>query len=685
MTPSTPPRHLLVIAPQCPDQGLLTGLEETAESLHAVLLDEELGGCEPSPPDLPSLLCGLSVGRAEIDQSVRDAADRAGAAEAVLVIAFLGHGTTLGQTPKLAFMASDSHEDVATSVVDVGGLLTLALDAPGVRGVIAMVDTCRAGGAVPDLGGLAGGVRQGATSLSLLMSASAVESAHGLAYTRTLVRVLRDGLPDAGMFLSPQDVQEAVDKEAGTSSQLLTLNGLSLDARPWFARNARHRADDALLGPLGEQDLRLALDPLGDAAPALPIVTSGDLARLRRVLAALDRHPATADQHLAHALRTVDRLATAVRTREFILSSWPGSLPESERIRRAYVTAAGQPASASDGDELLRDCVESLCLRVPRAKGSPTAPLATFIAALAVEDGLAAGTPGLTGWARGIGAGVELVDAFAAQARRAAENRLRLVVSLHSAMADEWPETLLVWLLDGETLVGREDFRCPPTQAGVEQRLGAVLAWATRQARRTGFRLKHIDIAAPAALLACWRPEEARLGQRLGLHYDIVLRWSDRLNLPAHLCLINEFARNQLDEMKDDPATPVNWLDKAELSAVQKLVESLGNGCYGGALALRHRPERLQELLEPLLAYAPMVLWPDGTGDLPQASQDSVERNWARLPGEFSAAYRTSWKQGDPAQEHTDLARVRSVWLDEQWLDFCDAFANDSVDGENPR
>ncbi|SFF65852.1 hypothetical protein [Streptomyces mirabilis] len=532
MTPSTPPRHLLVIAPQCPDQGLLTELEETAESLHAVLLDEELGGCEPSPPGVASLLCGLGVGRAEIDQSVRDAADRAGAAEAVLVIAFLGHGTTLGQTPKLAFMASDSHEDVATSVVDVGGLLTVALDVPGVRGVIALVDTCRAGGAVPDLGGLAGGVRQGATSLSLLMSASAVESAHGLAYTRTLVRVLRDGLPGAGTFLSPEDVQEAVDKEAGTSSQLLTVIGLSLDARSWFTRNARHRAGGTLLGPLGEEDLRLALDPLGDAAPALPVLTSDDLTRLRRTLAALGRHPATADPPLAYALRTVDRLATAVRTREFLLSSWPGSLPKSERIRRAYVTAVGRPASASDGDELLRDCVESLCLRVPRAKGSPTAPLATFVAALAVEDGLAAETPGLTGWARGIGAGVELVDAFAAQARRAAENRLRLVVSLHSALADEWPETLLVWLLDGDTLVGREDFRCPPTQAGVEQRLGAVLAWATRQARCTGFRLRRIDIAAPSALLACWRPEEARLGQRLGLHYDIVLRWSDRLNPP---------------------------------------------------------------------------------------------------------------------------------------------------------
>uniref|UniRef100_UPI00131CA3B0 hypothetical protein n=1 Tax=Streptomyces sp. NRRL WC-3725 TaxID=1463933 RepID=UPI00131CA3B0 len=43
MTRSAPPRHLLVIAPQCPDQGLLTGLEEAGESLHAVLLDEELG------------------------------------------------------------------------------------------------------------------------------------------------------------------------------------------------------------------------------------------------------------------------------------------------------------------------------------------------------------------------------------------------------------------------------------------------------------------------------------------------------------------------------------------------------------------------------------------------------------------------------------------------------------------
>jgi hypothetical protein len=61
MTPPAPPRHLLVIAPQCPDQGMLDGLEDTARSLHAVLLDPAVGGCEKPPSGLSSLLCGPDV------------------------------------------------------------------------------------------------------------------------------------------------------------------------------------------------------------------------------------------------------------------------------------------------------------------------------------------------------------------------------------------------------------------------------------------------------------------------------------------------------------------------------------------------------------------------------------------------------------------------------------------------
>ncbi|MEU3879836.1 MULTISPECIES: vWA-MoxR associated conflict system protein [Streptomyces] len=686
MRRTTPARQLLVIAPQCPAMGLLTGLEDTAEALHRALLDPQLGGCEQDPSGAPSLLCGVDVQRDDVEKAVRAAAERAGEAEAVLILAFLGHGTNLGQVPKLSFMASDSREDVSTSVVDVGHLLGQSLDVHGVQGVVAVVDACHAGGASPNLDLLAGGVRQGATRLSLLMSAGATESSYGLAYTRALARILGEGLPGAGEFLSPVDVSEAVDNETGTDSRLVIVDGLSHQPRPWLARNAQHtiRAG-GLLRALGDEDLRRALEPFGEAVVDIPIATVGDLGRLRRTLESLEPAPATPDQHTVNALRVLDRLMDAARTSEFLSSSWPGRPLQSDRIRRAYAIAARRPAPDSDADELLRECVESLCLRVPLVKGSPTAPLTDFVAVLAMGDGLACDTPRLAAWARSRGATVELADAFAAQEQRAAEHRLRLVISLHAAVADEWPETLLAWLLDGDTPVDRKDFVCTPTQSGVELQLGAVLKWATVNARNTGFRLRCIDIAAPAALLASWRPEETRLGPRLGLHYDLVLRWSDRLSLPAHLGLINEFARQQLDAMKSGGA-PVSWLGRTETDELYELMGRIGDGWYERALALSHRPERLAELLELLLASAPIIFWPDGPEDLPAASRDSLERCWEQLPGEFSAAYRAAWRraagQPDPVDGHTDLARLRSVWLDEQWLDFCDWFETRSFDGE---
>ncbi len=688
MRPSVPGRHLLVIAPQCPDMGLLTGLEETAGALHRALTDPQLGGCAQAGPEVPSLLCGVDVKRDEVERAVRAAAERAGEAEAVLVLAFLGHGTNLGRVPKLSFMASDSLQDVSTSVVDVGHLLGQALDVHGVREVIALVDACHAGGAVPDLGLLAGGVREGVTRLSLLMAVSAGESAHDLAFSRALARFVGEGLPGAGEFLSPAEVRDVVNRATDTDSRLVTMDGLAYQPEPWLARNAQHTARaGGLLRAVGAADLRRALEPFGEAVTSLPITTVNDLGRLRGTLDALDQHAATTRQYIGYAQRVLDRLMDAVRTCEFLSSDWPGKPLESDRIRRAYAVAARRPAPESEADELLRDCIESLCLRVPLAKGSPTAPLTDFVATLAVVDGLGRETPRLAAWARGRGAAVELADAFAAQEQQAAEHRLRLVISLHAAVADEWPETLLVWLLDGDTPVDRKDFGCSATQHGVEQQLGAVLKWATSQARRMGFGLRRIDIAASSALLAYWRPEQARLVQRLGVHYDVVLRWSDRLSLPAHLGLINEFARQQLDALKSGAGAPVSWLGETETTALNELVERLGDGWYNGALALSHRPERLAELLDCLLPSAPIVLWPDTPGDLPTPSRDSVERHWEQLPGEFSAAYRALWRQGadqqDSADGHTDLARVRSVWLDEQWLNFCDWFETYSCDGES--
>ncbi|MEU5677027.1 caspase family protein [Streptomyces rochei] len=659
-----------------------------AESLHAALLDRRVGGCAHAPHGIDSFLTGASVTQEQIEKAVRTAAERAGRAEAVLVLAFVGHGTTLGGAPRLFLMASDSRTDTRTTVVNVSDLLAQALDTQGIQGVIAVVDTCHAGGATPDIAALDAGVRKGATRLSLLMSVGVEEDAYGLAFTRGLVRVLRDGVSGAGEYLSAEDVRQAVNAMANTGARVVVADGNPFGAHPWIARNAQYALRGrALLGPVGRQDLTWALEPLGMDVP--PASCAAGLERLRRNLDALVNDGAYSIADMTCAVRVTEGLLDALRTTELLLA-WPGAPLTSDRIRRAAAAVGGATCPAGvGGGELVRDCVEFLRLRAPRALGSSTAPLARLVAALAVEDGLGPDAPQLSAWAGETGAVLELNDAFAALAERIAEDRLRLVVSLHAAVADEWPETLMAWLLDQGEHVAHEEFPCSPTQSGVEQQLKTVLRWATRRAKQAGSKLKRVEIAASAPLLVRWRPEETDLGLRLGVMHDVVLRWSDRLSPPAHLYWINDYARERLAAIAADNGSgaPLDWLGKQETRQPEELARRLQNGFYERALALSHRPHRLDELLERLLAYTPIVLWPEGEGELPDAARDSVERYWHRLPGEFSAAYRHTWRQGaqarDTAEDWADLARLRSAWLDTEWLDFCDWFETRWTDGDD--
>ncbi|MFF3459195.1 hypothetical protein ACFYXH_33745 [Streptomyces sp. NPDC002730] len=687
MTTPTPRRHTLVIAPQCEELGLLDGLEEVARSLHGSFTDRWTGACTPATAS--SLLCGPSVDQAQIEAAIRSAAQQAGEARAVLVLALIGHGITPGQNPTLYLMAGDSKPDVIGSAVNVGALLTQALETPGLPGVITLVDTCHAGGATPDLKALDAGVGQGATRFSLLMSVGAAQSAYRLAFTRGIVQVLAEGIGGAGEFLRPAAVLDAVrDAVPGQDARLVEYDGAQFGERPWLARNADHRLrSGSVLGPLATEELDQALEPLGGAALLTAPVTGADV--LERLRVTLRERPPGSAAELAWALRVVDGLLDSLRTID-LLTSWPGRPLTSERLRRAMSAAAGRSGARlpdASGSELLRDAVEYLRLRAPRVDETRTTPLAAFVAALATEDQPAPDNPRLTAWAHSVGAEVELNDAFEALRQQGTRSRLRLVVSLHAAVADEWPETLDAWLLDRGDVHAHKEFDCAPDQTGVEQRLAGVLKWASLQTRTMGVRLQRVEVAASAALLLRWRPEETDFGERLGVAYDVVLRWSERLCPPDHLWWINDRAREKLQAMSACGAggAPVDWLGKQETGQAQELRKRLGHGAYARAVALEHRPARFEQVMEVLLAYAPIVLWPGGDGNVPGRSRDSLDRFWHLLPTEFSEAYRRSWGQHTPAEpdgrEH--LAQWRSVWHDSEWLDFCDWFEQFTTEGEN--
>ncbi|MFF0430804.1 hypothetical protein ACFYU9_01065 [Streptomyces sp. NPDC004327] len=698
-------RHVLVIGAQCPGLGLLDALEPAAHALHDTLTTPWAGACDKDPAHGRTLLCGAGLTRTEIEDAVRQAGRAAAEAGAVLVLALLGHGMAAGT--QLYYMAGDSGAEDPLSAVNVGTLLGALLDTTGLDGLVAVVDTCHAGHAVPDLPSLAGGIRRGDTRLTLLMGAAADEEAYDLRFSNTLVRVLHAGVDEAGETLTGAWVARAVREDGGAVGQAIQhvdYDGAQFAAGPlWLARNARHTAarTGSPLGPVGRAALRQALAPLGGEQPTADVPAHPrDLAALRDRLAGL---PAP-ERQWAHGV--LDALRDAARTLD-LLTAWPGSDLTSVLLRRTLAATVADPLTPppdSTGTDLLRDTVEHLLLRAPLAGSSRTAPTAGFLAHLARATGVDPQHSALRAWAKDTGAVIDLNDAFARLAERTEEMRLRLVVSLHAAVGDEWPESLAAWLLDGGTVRHHEEFPCAAQdRAGTERALVGVLRWAAPLARALGTPLRRVEIAAPAPLLASWRPEETDFGMRIGTRYDVVLRWSDRIQPPDHLWWINDQARDTLKAIEDSAdGDRVDWFGEADTRRVAELRERLMNEPRTRAVALAHRPARLAELMETLLASSPIVLWPDDAppadaepdapptdapsgaapqGHVPESVRRSVDTHWHLLPAEFCRAYRQKGRAGNGLHH---LARLRTVWDGPEWLDFCTWFDSEHLAGRQP-
>ncbi|MEV6329278.1 hypothetical protein [Streptomyces sp. NPDC051909] len=717
----TGPRHLLVIGAQCPGLGLLAELETAARALHDTLVTPWAGACRDAPEAGTTLLYGPGLTRETVEKEVRRAGRAAAEAGAVLVLALLGHGMATGT--RLHYMVEDSRDEDPLSAVDVGSLLGDLLDTTGLDGLVVLVDTCHAGNAVPDLPSLAHGIRRGDTRLSLLMAAGADEEAYALRFSSTVVKVLKEGIADAGETLTGGAVVRAVRQDGGALGQNVhsaDYDGAAFATTPlWLARNARHAVHGGSpFGPLARAELAQALGSLkrqgsggGTGERCGAPVDLADTVRHPRDLAALrDRLPELAGAARQWATGVLDALRNAGRTLA-LLEAWPGTDLTTVLLRRTLAAveagsgpgtgsalgtgptpapAVAEPLPDSTGTEFLRDAVEHLLLRAPRAGRSRTAPLAGFLARLARATGVDPQDPALRAWARDTGAVIDLNDAFARLAEDTAELRLRLVVSLHSAIGDEWPETLEAWLLDGGTVRHREEFPCTDQdRTGTERALFGALRWAGKHARRLEAPLRRVEIAAPAPLLATWRPEEAEIGRRLGTLYEVVLRWSERIQPPDHLFWINDHARGILKTLDESPdGHRVEWLGEGDTRRAPDLCARLMDAPPTRAVALAHRPAQLSGLMETLLASSPILLWPDEDPEAPPAPaavRRSVDAHWHQLPGAFSHAYREKWSartsgadrpppapDGPGALHH--LAGLRTVWDGAEWLDFCDWF-----------
>ncbi|GAA4460007.1 hypothetical protein [Phytohabitans houttuyneae] len=665
-----PRRHLLVVASQCRDLPFLDGLEEAARGLHDALADAAVGGCAPGLPDGGSLHHG-ELAAEQIEQLVRAAAGHAARHEATLVLALLGHGFIPGTAPTLYLMGLHSRQGVREGAVDVRRLLLEAADRPGVNGVVGIIDTCTAAAAQPSMAELATGTRGGRTRLALLMAAAVGQDAYELRLSRGATGVLRAGVADAGLLLDVHSVATQL-RRPGLGQDIVVsafdgdptaVGGLWLGHNVAYRRPHRSGTARAALGRVGAAELRAALSGLPEHVPLPAEWTESALRQLREQMEAA----APAGPEYVRAARAADSLLVALRTTAF-LRTWLGAALTSTRLRRAAAILRIPVADRQLTTDA--DLVEHVALSHPVSQ-TCRMTMVRFLILLAADAGLDVEGPELRGWAESVGATVQANDAAEAIRTRSREQRLRLIVSLHASIAGDWPETLGGWLLCDGDLYQREEFPCEPSRAGVEAALASAIDWAEEHAAEGRLTLRRVDVAIPTPLLLRWRPEEVEYGARLGVDYDVVTRWSERLSPPHGLRWINTYAAKRLEEISAyEGQAPIDWLAEQDTRELRALHERLRSGAYTRAIGLSSSPGEDQRLMEMLLAFSPILLWPDDTAEFRAQHRDGLDTSWPDLPAGFLVAYRQRWR-AEPAEAIADL---RAVWDDRDWLEFCRYF-----------
>jgi vWA-MoxR associated protein middle region (VMAP-M) 2 len=663
-------RHLLVVASQCRAMDHLRRLEQAARELHEALTDPALGACIPGLADGRSYFYD-ELSSAEIGATVQAAIRFAGEQGATLVLALLGHGFTPGDTATLYLMGTDAEEGERTKAVEVGPLLRDAADQLGVNGVIGIVDTCHAAASQPSAQELSIGSRAGRTRLSLVMASSAAGSAYDLQLSRKLAMLVRQGLDDAGPFLHVAKVVEELRLQI--TNQAIVRSDYdgdsSADADLWLAFNARQdvRSLNNVLGPAGQAELGSALRNLGRGHSALQEPWDADtLRRLRRELADGDNSP-----RVERARRAVGDAIAALETVKFLRSQLIHKL-NTRRLRRALTALRASQGQLSPIPQYLTDveAVDHVAFNYPAANRDCRTQMARFVILLAREAGISADDATLRRWADSVDGQIQLNDAAEADLTRQADQQLRLVVSLHASLAGDWPESLEAWLLQGGELRQHDSFRCITAgQPEAENALGDALAWAHQAAEALDLRLRRVDVAAPAALLLDWRPEEVIVGgEFLGVSHDVLVHWSQRLSPPRTMWWIRKAASDRLREIGSCASgAPLDWLSEEHTRELDALRERLQKGQYMRGVGLQHHPGADIQLMDLLFSYIPIVLWPQTEAGFPAFRHSSLDQYWEHLPAAFLTAYRRRWSGGDPQ----DLADLRAVWDDYDWLDFC--------------
>lgn len=658
-------RHLLVVASQCERMAPLTLLGSAATELHDVLADSALGACLPGLRDGRSLCVGM-LDAEQVCREIREAVEYAAAEGASLVLVLLGHGFVPGSTNDLHMMVGGSRDGDTLSAISVPKIFGDAVDRLGLAGVIGIVDTCSAAGAIPDLGRLLQGNVRGQTRVALLMAAAVQRSAVEFRLARGVTRLLRAGVLGDVRFLDVHTVHDELTRaEDAFPLVMFHYDGSLLRSSLWLGHNRRHGG--AGVGSSARTMLVQALAELAPPRAAPTRWSSPALKELRDELAGAAESPET-----AWTLRVVDSLVVAMRTTDLLHALLPGEL-DTPRLRRAMAAAGVSPTGAASTVTGVAEIVEQVAVWHPVTDGTCRAQVARFVMALLSATGKPFDLPEITAWGRAIQATVQVNDAITWARQLRETKRLRLIVSLHASNTGDWPEVLETWLLldgklDGD---GRSRIPCTADKAGVEEAIVTAVDQAEERADQLGLPLDRIEVAVPSKLLLEWQPEKIERGEWIGADFTVVLRWSERLNPAKELRRLTRSAMRRLDDINDHVGgAPVVWLDHLDAHDLLSLREKLIRGNYRGAVALDRRPPQAERLFSLLLAHVPILLWPQPTCEHPFSDHGCLDLCWDRMPDALILAYRREW-QDDVAEP---VARLRAVWDDKDWLEFCKSY-----------
>ena len=238
-------RRVLVIGSQCTAMEPLSFLPDLATELYTVLTDPHLGACQPALRDGALL---HDPGRERVLDALEAAFDQADKDGAMLLVALLGHG--VAHDDDFYYLSKDS-PGRGRSRADVNlsqHLKELLRDSSDLDGLLVLIDTCHAGVAAQQAAARWGEVGLGRRVRRYeLLTASANEPAFGGDFTRTLIDVLRSGVPTTtSRTIDARHLREPLQEGAQSQHpQRVTVDGGGWAQRGdeglWLAYNAAQR------------------------------------------------------------------------------------------------------------------------------------------------------------------------------------------------------------------------------------------------------------------------------------------------------------------------------------------------------------------------------------------------------------------------------------------------------------